>query len=218
MPIRRGDRWFKVSPWKGIIRFGKRGKLSPQDSVIPLSELMVDEGNRCVEEPDAILERKSKKLRHKEVTLVKIRNRKLFIRLKSPFFGFEFGRNLGWSSGEFRLNSSTGKSDVQLVLCVPFGKRKVDYAFPLGNTKWTMRSLWETQSGLCVPSGKRKVDFAFPVGNAKCGLRTLLFALKSSLRHRLASVVGALVRFPLAVGCQGLWRDEFWSLESFGDV
>ncbi|KAI3714665.1 hypothetical protein L6452_21623 [Arctium lappa] len=116
MEFQVGDRvMLKVSPWKGIIRFGKRGKLSPrflgpfkvlkrvglqayqlelppelsrihnafhvcylrkclavEDNVIPLSELRVDEGNRCVEEPDAILERKSKKLRHKEVTLVKV--------------------------------------------------------------------------------------------------------------------------------------------------
>ncbi|KAI3693283.1 hypothetical protein L6452_33116 [Arctium lappa] len=111
-----GDRvMLKVSPWKGIIRFGKRGKLSPrflgpfkvlkrvglqayqlelppemdgihntfhvcyfrkclaeEESVIPLSEIRVDEGNRCVEEPEAILERKTKKLRHKEVTMVKV--------------------------------------------------------------------------------------------------------------------------------------------------
>ncbi|KAI3669436.1 hypothetical protein L6452_40671 [Arctium lappa] len=116
MKFQVGDRvMLKVLPWKGIIRFGKRGKLSPrflgpfkvlkrvglqayqlelppelsrihntfhvcylrkclavEDNVIPLSELRVDEGNRCVEEPDAILERKSKKLRHKEVTLVKV--------------------------------------------------------------------------------------------------------------------------------------------------
>ncbi|KAI3746824.1 hypothetical protein L6452_09265 [Arctium lappa] len=106
---------FKVSPWKGIIRFGKCGKLSPrflgpfkvlkrvdlqayqlelplemsgihntfhicylrkclaeEESVILLSEIRVDEGNRCVEEPYAILEKKSKKLRHKEVTMVKV--------------------------------------------------------------------------------------------------------------------------------------------------
>ncbi|KAJ9566000.1 hypothetical protein OSB04_001966 [Centaurea solstitialis] len=105
----------KVSPWKGIIRFGKRGKLSPrflgpftilekvglqayrlelppemdgihptfhvcylrkclaeEESVIPLSEIRVDTGNRCVEEPEAILESKTKKLRHKEVTMVKV--------------------------------------------------------------------------------------------------------------------------------------------------
>ncbi|KAI3715722.1 hypothetical protein L6452_22708 [Arctium lappa] len=46
--------------------------LAEEDNVIPLSELRVDEGNRCVEEPDAILERKSKKLRHKEATMVKV--------------------------------------------------------------------------------------------------------------------------------------------------
>ncbi|KAJ9555801.1 hypothetical protein OSB04_010415 [Centaurea solstitialis] len=105
----------KVSPWKGIIRFGKRGKLSPrflgpftilekvglqayrlelppemdgihptfhvcylrkclaeEESVIPLSEIRVDNGNRCIEEPEAILESKTKKLRHKEVTMVKV--------------------------------------------------------------------------------------------------------------------------------------------------
>ncbi|KAI3757279.1 hypothetical protein L6452_04813 [Arctium lappa] len=116
MEFQVGDRvMLKVSPWKGIIRFGKRGKLSPrflgpftvtkrvglqayqlelppemrgihntfhvcylrkclakEESVIPLSEIRVDEGNRCVEEPEAILERKTKKLRHREVTMVKV--------------------------------------------------------------------------------------------------------------------------------------------------
>ncbi|KAI3702757.1 hypothetical protein L6452_28509 [Arctium lappa] len=116
MEFQVGDRvMLKVSPWKGIIRFGKRGKLSPrflgpfsvtkrvglqayqlelppemkgihntfhvcylrkclakEKSVIPLSEIRVDEGNRCVEEPEAILERKTKKLRHREVTMIKV--------------------------------------------------------------------------------------------------------------------------------------------------
>ncbi|KAI3672735.1 hypothetical protein L6452_38833 [Arctium lappa] len=116
MEFQVGDRvLLKVSPWKGIIRFGKRGKLSPhflgpfkvlkrvglqayqlelppelsrihntflicylrkclaeEESVIPLTELTVDEGNRCVEEPDAILEKKTKKLCRKEVTMVKV--------------------------------------------------------------------------------------------------------------------------------------------------
>lgn len=110
-----GDRvMLKASPWKWIIRFGKRGKLSPrflgpftiveriglqaykldlppemngihptfhvcylhkclaeEESVIPLSEIRVD-NNRCVEEPESILERKTKRLRHKEVVMVKV--------------------------------------------------------------------------------------------------------------------------------------------------
>ncbi|KAI3681174.1 hypothetical protein L6452_35959 [Arctium lappa] len=116
MEFQVGDRvMLKVSPWKVIIRFRKRGKLSPrflgpfkvlkrvglqayqlelppelsrihntfhirylrkcladEESIIPLSELRVDQGNRCVEEPDSILERKSKKLHHKDVTMVKV--------------------------------------------------------------------------------------------------------------------------------------------------
>ncbi|KAI3771831.1 hypothetical protein L6452_03000 [Arctium lappa] len=111
-----GDRvMLKASPWKGIIRFGKRGKLSPrflrpfvilekiglqayrldlspemdeihptfhvcylrkclaeEESVIPLTEIRVDHGNHCVEEPEAILETKVKKLRHKDVVMVKV--------------------------------------------------------------------------------------------------------------------------------------------------
>ncbi|KAI3707650.1 hypothetical protein L6452_26277 [Arctium lappa] len=97
----------KVSPWKGLIHFGKRGKLSPrflgpftileriglqaykldlppemdgihpmfhvcylrrclaeEESVIPLSEIRVED-NRCVEEPEAILERQTRRFRHK---------------------------------------------------------------------------------------------------------------------------------------------------------
>ncbi|KAJ9567119.1 hypothetical protein OSB04_003085 [Centaurea solstitialis] len=46
--------------------------LAEEESVIPLSEIRVDSGNRCVEEPEAILERKTKRLRHKEVTMVKV--------------------------------------------------------------------------------------------------------------------------------------------------
>ncbi|KAJ9566565.1 hypothetical protein OSB04_002531 [Centaurea solstitialis] len=46
--------------------------LDEEESVIPLSEIQVDTGNRCVEEPEAILGRKTKKLRHKEVAMVKV--------------------------------------------------------------------------------------------------------------------------------------------------
>ncbi|CAH1427775.1 unnamed protein product [Lactuca virosa] len=95
----------KVSPWKGLIRFGKRGKLSPRfigpfkvfqkignqayklelpeeldgihntfhvcylreftgevPDIIPISELRMDENKRPTEEPEAIVDRKTKKL------------------------------------------------------------------------------------------------------------------------------------------------------------
>ncbi|XP_024965926.1 uncharacterized protein LOC112506129 [Cynara cardunculus var. scolymus] len=47
--------------------------LAEEDSVIPPSEIYVDENNRCVEEPEAILECKTKVLRHKEVVMVKVK-------------------------------------------------------------------------------------------------------------------------------------------------
>ncbi|XP_024964910.1 uncharacterized protein LOC112505200 [Cynara cardunculus var. scolymus] len=46
--------------------------LVEEESVIPLSEICVDENKQCIEEPKAILERKTKVLRHKVVVLVKV--------------------------------------------------------------------------------------------------------------------------------------------------
>jgi len=110
-----GDKvMLKVSPWKGVVRFGKRGKLSPRyvglfeiverveevayrlslpeelrgihptfhvanfrrclaeaDVVISLDDIRVDEKLTYVEEPEAITDRKVKKLRTKEINLVK---------------------------------------------------------------------------------------------------------------------------------------------------
>ncbi|KAI3787982.1 hypothetical protein L2E82_00528 [Cichorium intybus] len=106
----------KVSPWKGVIRFGKRGKLSPRyigpfkilkiiglqafklelppelkgihdtfhvcylkkyfgkkELTIPLEEIRVETPNRLVEEPEAMLEVKTKKLRNKEIDLVLVK-------------------------------------------------------------------------------------------------------------------------------------------------
>ncbi|KAJ9545341.1 hypothetical protein OSB04_025048 [Centaurea solstitialis] len=86
MDFQLGDRvMLKVSPWKGIIRFGKRGKLSPcflgpftilekiglQAYRLELPPEM-DGIHPTFHEPEAILERKTKKLRHKEVTMVKV--------------------------------------------------------------------------------------------------------------------------------------------------
>ena len=105
----------KVSPWKGVIRFRKRGKLGPryigpfrivarvgrvayrlelpeelsrihntfhvsqlrkcimdQEAVVSLDDIQVDERLNYVERPVAILERKKKILRNKEIPLVKV--------------------------------------------------------------------------------------------------------------------------------------------------
>ncbi|XP_024974845.1 uncharacterized protein LOC112512951 [Cynara cardunculus var. scolymus] len=46
--------------------------LAEEESMIPLSEIRVDDNNRCVQEPEAILEKKSKMLRHKKILKVKV--------------------------------------------------------------------------------------------------------------------------------------------------
>ncbi|KAI3678514.1 hypothetical protein L6452_37809 [Arctium lappa] len=111
-----GDRvMLKVSPWKGVIRFGKKGKLRPRffgpfiitdrvgevayeldlpeslrgihptfhvsnlkkclaeaDIVVPLEDIQVDEKLSYIEEPVAITDIKIKKLRNKEIRLLKV--------------------------------------------------------------------------------------------------------------------------------------------------
>ncbi|KAJ9547488.1 hypothetical protein OSB04_020031 [Centaurea solstitialis] len=105
----------KVSPWKGVIRFRKRGKLGPrfigpfivvarvgkvayrldlppelsqihntfhvsqlrkcladESAHVPLDDIQVDERLNYAERPVAILERKTKALRNKEIGIVKV--------------------------------------------------------------------------------------------------------------------------------------------------
>ncbi|KAI3518312.1 hypothetical protein L1887_06894 [Cichorium endivia] len=105
----------KVSPWKGVIRFRKRGKLCPryigpykiiarvgkvayrlelpeelsqihstfhvsqlrkcladETAFVPLDDIQVDERLNYVEKPIAILERKTKTLRNKEIGILKV--------------------------------------------------------------------------------------------------------------------------------------------------
>ena len=106
----------QVSSWKGLIRFGRRGKLSPRfigpfkvlqrignqayklelpeelegihntfhvwylrkftgdvPDIISISELRLDENKRLIEEPEAIVDRKTMKLRRKMFDLVLVR-------------------------------------------------------------------------------------------------------------------------------------------------
>ncbi|GKC69504.1 putative reverse transcriptase domain-containing protein [Tanacetum coccineum] len=94
---------FKVSPWKGVVRFGEKGKITPRfvrpfeivekcladpTLQVPLDEIRVDDVSlhyvksnknvnddklNFVEEPVEILEREFKKLKHSRISIVKVR-------------------------------------------------------------------------------------------------------------------------------------------------
>ncbi|GJV67412.1 putative reverse transcriptase domain-containing protein [Tanacetum coccineum] len=78
-----GDRvLLKVSQWKGVVRFGKKGKLAPryvgpfeivEYVQVPLEEVEIDENLRLVEVPIEIIERDVKKLKRRRIPLVKVR-------------------------------------------------------------------------------------------------------------------------------------------------
>ncbi|GJZ29195.1 putative reverse transcriptase domain-containing protein [Tanacetum coccineum] len=80
----------KVSPWKGVVRFGKHGKLSPryigpfkilsrvevlsdEDLIIPLDEIRIDEKLYFIEEPIEIMDREVKQLKQSRIPIVKVR-------------------------------------------------------------------------------------------------------------------------------------------------
>ncbi|GKC47689.1 putative reverse transcriptase domain-containing protein [Tanacetum coccineum] len=96
MEFEVGDRvMLKVSPWKGVVRFGKRGKLElPQELsrvhhtfhvsnlkkcyadeplVMSLEGIHVDDKLQFVEEPVKIMEREIKRLKRSRIPLVKVR-------------------------------------------------------------------------------------------------------------------------------------------------
>ncbi|GKC29844.1 hypothetical protein Tco_1037138 [Tanacetum coccineum] len=79
----------KVSSWKCVVRFGKKGKLAPRfvgpfeivekkcladpTLQVPLDEIQVDAKLNFVEEPVEILEREFKKLKRSRIAIVKVR-------------------------------------------------------------------------------------------------------------------------------------------------
>ncbi|GJS27410.1 putative reverse transcriptase domain-containing protein [Tanacetum coccineum] len=58
----------KVSPWKGVVHFGKRGKLNQ-----PLEELCVDDKLHFVEEPVEVMDHEIKQLKRRRIPIIKVR-------------------------------------------------------------------------------------------------------------------------------------------------
>ncbi|GKC85831.1 putative reverse transcriptase domain-containing protein [Tanacetum coccineum] len=79
----------KVTPWKGVVRFGKKGKLAPRfvgpfeiiekkcltnpTLQVPLDEIRVYDKLNFVEEHVEILEREIKKLKRSRIAIIKVR-------------------------------------------------------------------------------------------------------------------------------------------------
>nr|GEZ70879.1 putative reverse transcriptase domain-containing protein [Tanacetum cinerariifolium] len=85
-----GDKvMLKVSPWKGVIRFGKRGKLNPRyigpfkilakkcmadkPLAIPLDEVQVDDKLNFIKESVEIMDREVKRLKQSRILIAKVR-------------------------------------------------------------------------------------------------------------------------------------------------
>nr|GFB60160.1 putative reverse transcriptase domain-containing protein [Tanacetum cinerariifolium] len=86
MKFQVGDKVIlKVSPWKGVIRFGKRGKLNPtyvgpfkkchanEPLAVSLVGLHFNDKLHYVEEPVEIVNHKVKRLKRSRIPLVKVR-------------------------------------------------------------------------------------------------------------------------------------------------
>ncbi|GJZ57695.1 putative reverse transcriptase domain-containing protein [Tanacetum coccineum] len=85
MEFQVGDRvMLKVSPWKGVVRFGKQGKLNPryvgpfkkcysdEPLAVPLDGLHIDDKLQFVEEPIEIIDREVKHLKQSRIPIVKV--------------------------------------------------------------------------------------------------------------------------------------------------
>ncbi|GKC58965.1 putative reverse transcriptase domain-containing protein [Tanacetum coccineum] len=86
MDFQVGDRvMLKVSPWKGVVRFGKREKLNPryigpfkkclsdESLVIPLDGLRINDKLHFVKEPVEIIDRETKQLKRSRIPIIKVR-------------------------------------------------------------------------------------------------------------------------------------------------
>ncbi|GJW99272.1 putative reverse transcriptase domain-containing protein [Tanacetum coccineum] len=69
-----GDKvMLNVSPWKGVIRFGKRGKLNPRYiRPFKLEEIQIDDKLNFIEEPVKIMDQEVKRLKKSRISIVKV--------------------------------------------------------------------------------------------------------------------------------------------------
>ncbi|GKE01384.1 putative reverse transcriptase domain-containing protein [Tanacetum coccineum] len=84
-----GDKvMLKVSPWKGVIHFGKWGKLNPhyigpfkildrkcfvdEPLAIPLDEIQIDDKLHFIDEPVKIMDQEVKRLKQSHIPIVKV--------------------------------------------------------------------------------------------------------------------------------------------------
>nr|GEW46181.1 putative reverse transcriptase domain, ribonuclease H-like domain, aspartic peptidase domain protein [Tanacetum cinerariifolium] len=90
MEVQVGDKVIlKVLPWKGVVRFGKQGKLNPrvhntfhvsnlkkchadEPLAVPLDGLHIDDKLHYVEEPVEIMDREVKRLKRSRIPVVKV--------------------------------------------------------------------------------------------------------------------------------------------------
>nr|GEZ36591.1 putative reverse transcriptase domain-containing protein [Tanacetum cinerariifolium] len=99
----------KVSPWKGVVRFGKRGKLNPgyigpfkkclsdEPLAISLDKVHIDDKLRFVEEPVEVMDREVKRLKQSRIPIVKVR----WNSRRGPEFTWE-------REDQFRKNKGSG--------------------------------------------------------------------------------------------------------------
>nr|GEV04719.1 hypothetical protein [Tanacetum cinerariifolium] len=65
----------KVSPWKGMIRFRKRGKLNPRANEtfnVPQDEMQITDKLQFIEELLTIIDRDVKRLKHSWIPIIKV--------------------------------------------------------------------------------------------------------------------------------------------------